>query len=65
MHLPGIAVVLGSTYTGEFEDVEAFDAMIGESCGRWKMSMARHSMTQHSAAWQRCGTSGVGLWRAR
>lgn len=25
----GVAVILGSTYNGEFEDVKAFDTMIG------------------------------------
>lgn len=27
---PGVAAVLGTTFTGEFEDVQAIDAMVGE-----------------------------------
>lgn len=30
----GVAAVLGSTYTGEFEDVAAIDAMLGGCDGR-------------------------------
>ena len=28
----GVVAMFGSTYTGQYEDVEAFDAKVGEWC---------------------------------